>query len=123
MFERVHMRTIVSDGVFTPAGEFRPLPSLDPEAVMEVFRRLLLARLRQAERLSESFMRSLLSWVHPGFSVFAGPAAEGAALSSLESQGRYIARPAMAMDALEQLDDGKLVLETGVVTCGSRMVN
>jgi hypothetical protein len=56
-------------------------------------------------------MRNLLSWVHPGFSVFAGPAVDGAALGSLESQGRYITRPAMAMEALEQLEDGKLAPE------------
>jgi hypothetical protein len=47
----------------------------------EVFRRLLLERLHEAERLSETFMRNLLSWVHPGFSVFAGPALDNAAES------------------------------------------
>ena len=89
-----------------------PLPSLDTAAVMEVFRRLLLARLHRAGRLSEDFMRNLLSWVHPGFSVFAGPAVDGAAAASLESQARYITRPALAMDALQKLDDGRLTLET-----------
>jgi len=107
-----HAHALVSDGVFTRQGEFLPLPSLDAAAVMEVFRRLLLARLHQAERLSESFMRNLLSWVHPGFSVFAGPSVDGASAASLESQGRYITRPALAMDALQQLDDGNLALET-----------
>ena len=62
---------------------------------MEVFRRLLLRRLHGAERLSENFTRNLLSWAHPGFSVFAGPAVDGAAAASLESQARYITRPAL----------------------------
>jgi hypothetical protein len=79
---------------------------------MEVFRRLLLLRLHQAERLSENFMQNLLSWVHPGFSVFAGPPVDAAALASLESQARYITRPALAMDALQKLNDGNLALET-----------
>jgi hypothetical protein len=107
-----HAHALVSDGVFTPNGEFLPLPSLDTAAVMEVFRSLLLQRLHQAERLSESFMRNLLSWVHPGFSVFAGPPVEPSALTSLESQARYITRPALAMDALQQLEDGCLAMET-----------
>jgi hypothetical protein len=64
-----HAHAPVSDGVFSAEGEFLPLPSLDTAAVMEVFRRLLLERLHQAERLSENFMRNLLSWVHAGFSV------------------------------------------------------
>jgi hypothetical protein len=42
--------------------------------------------------------------VHPGFSVFAGPVVDSVAVTSLESQGRYITRP--AMDALQRLDDG-----------------
>jgi hypothetical protein len=114
-----HGHALVSDGVFSAEGEFLPLPSLDTSAVMEVFRRLLLVRLHQAERLSENFMQNLLSWVHPGFSVFAGPPVEhpvcgieAAALSSLESQARYIARPGLAMDPLQKLDDGSLTLET-----------
>jgi hypothetical protein len=79
---------------------------------MEVFRRMLLLRLHQAERLSESFMQNLLSWVHPGFSVYAGPPVDAAKMTSLEAQARYITRPALAMDALVKLEDGSLALET-----------
>ena len=89
-----------------------PLPSLDTNTILQVFRRLLLRRLREAERLSEAFMDKLLSWVHPGFSVFAGPAVDPTELGSLESQARYIARPAMAMDALQKRADGTLALQT-----------
>jgi hypothetical protein len=73
---------------------------------------LLLQRLHQVERLSENFMRNLLSWVHPGFLVFAGPPVEAAALTSLESQACYITRPALAMDALQKLENGRLALHT-----------
>jgi hypothetical protein len=71
-----HAHALVSEGVSSVQGEFLPLPTLDTVAVMEVFRRLLLERLHRAERLSENFMRNLLSWVRPGFSVFAGPPVE-----------------------------------------------
>ncbi len=105
-------RTVVTDGVFSDEVDFLPLPSLDTAAVMEVFRRLLLGRLHRAGRLSDHFVRNLLSWVHPGFSVFAAPSVDGAAATSLESQARYITRPALAMDALKKLDDGSLTLQT-----------
>ena len=107
-----HCHGLISDGAFSPDGEFLPLPSLDASAVCQLFRRLLLLRLHKAERLSESFMQNLLSWVHPGFSVFAGPPVEAAEIAALESQARYITRPVLAMDALEKLDAGRLVLET-----------
>jgi len=57
-------------------------------------------------------MLSSTFWVHPGFSVYAGPPVDAAQIASLESQARYIARPALAMDALQKLDDGNLVLQT-----------
>jgi hypothetical protein len=82
------------------------LSALDATVILEVFRRLWLGRLHQAERLSEAFMKSLLSWVHPGFSAFAAPLVKPGGLESLQSQARYIARPAMAMDALRQRPDG-----------------
>lgn len=107
-----HCHAIISDGAFTPEGQFLPLPSLDAYAVTEVFRRLLLKRLHQAERLSETFMNSLLSWVHSGFSVFAGPPVEAGEISTLESQAGYIARPAMSMDALRIQPDGALAMQT-----------
>jgi hypothetical protein len=47
-----HAHAIISDGVFTPEGEFLPLPSLDTSAVLEVFRRLLLRRLHEAESIA-----------------------------------------------------------------------
>jgi len=57
-------------------------------------------------------MHNLLSWAHPGFSVFAGPPVDGDAVTALESRGRYITRAALAMDALRKLDDDNLALET-----------
>ena len=57
-------------------------------------------------------MQNLLSWAHPGFSVYAGPPVQAAEIASLESQAQYITRPVLAIDALEKLADGRLVLET-----------
>ena len=56
---------------------------------MQLFRRLILLRLHQSERLSESFLQNLLSWVHPGFSVYAGPPVEAAQIASLEFINAY----------------------------------
>jgi hypothetical protein len=77
-----------------------------------VFRRMFLLRLHQAEWLSESFKQNLLSRVHPGFAVYAGPPVNAAEIASLQSQVRYITRPVLEMDALRKLDGGSPVLET-----------
>ena len=65
---------MVTEGVFTPQGEFLPLPKPANsilKVIEERFRRLLLKRLHRAERLSEEFMNRLLQWNPSGFSVYA----------------------------------------------------
>ena len=69
-----HCHNMVTEGVFTPQGEFVPLPTpatyILPD-IEERFRKLLLKRLHRAERLSETFMNKLLEWNPSGFSVHA----------------------------------------------------
>jgi hypothetical protein len=97
-----HCYSLATDGAFSKDDEYLPLPSLDASAVIQLFRRLLLLRLRQAERLSESFMPNLMPWVHSGFSVYAGPPVQASEIASQKSQARYITRPVLAMDALKK---------------------
>jgi hypothetical protein len=99
-----HCHAIISDGVWTAQGEFLELPSLDTAAVCKVFRRLLLRRLHQEERLSQRFMDNLLSWVHPGFSVFAREPLSPQDPEQLERLARYITRPPLAADSIRRHD-------------------
>jgi Putative transposase len=107
-----HCHAIISDGVWTREGEFLELRSLDTAAVCELFRRLLLRRLHQQQRLSEGFMQNLLSWVHPGFSVFAGEPLSPQDSEQLERLARYITRPPLAADSIRRRDDGLLQITT-----------
>lgn len=52
------------------------LSTPDTSVVLDVFRRLRLRCLHQAERLSEAFMSNLLSWVHQCFALQIGTGAE-----------------------------------------------
>ena len=106
-----HCHAIISDGVWTRRGEFLELPSLDTASVCELFRRLLLQRLHQEERLSEGFMENLLSWVHPGFSVFAGEPLSPQDPEQLERLARYITRPPLPADSIRR-HDGLIELTT-----------
>ena len=92
---------MITEGVFTLAGEFLALPSLDSKTVEEVFRRLLLVRLHQAERLSEGFMQRLLSWSPSGFSVFAEQLVAAHDTQRLERLARYMTRAPQRLDAIE----------------------
>ena len=86
--------------------------SLDTAAVCELFRRLLLRRLHKEERLSERFMENLLSWVHPGFSVFAGEPLSPEDAGQLERLARYVTRPPLAADSIRRTNNGMLEITT-----------
>jgi hypothetical protein len=107
-----HCHAIISDGVWTAEGVFLELPSLDTAAVCELFRHLLLRRLHLEKRLSERFMENLFSWVHPGFSVFAGDPRSPQDAGQLECLARYITRPPLAADSIRRRDDGLLQITT-----------
>ena len=69
-----HIHSLITEGVFTPEGEFLALPVPATSLLADIeerFRRLLRQRLNRAERLSEAFLNNLLGWNPSGFSVYA----------------------------------------------------
>ena len=66
-----HVHALVTCGLVERGGRFVPLSILDERVLMEKYRRLVLAALRKAARLSERFHDNLLWWRRSGFSVWA----------------------------------------------------
>jgi hypothetical protein len=77
--------------------------------VEELFRRLVLLRLHQAERLSETFLDSLLSWVHSGFSVYAKQVVLPDDPAAIERLACYLVRAPMPQSHMEK-GEGELIL-------------
>jgi hypothetical protein len=107
-----HIHAIVTEGVFSRDGTFHALPWPPSSVLEEAFRRLLLAALRRAERLSESFLDSLLSWRHSGFSVNGEQRLDAREGDRLERLARYVTRPALAAAAVTLREDGRVEVST-----------
>jgi len=106
-----HIHALVSGGTWRREGGFSPVPFPDTRLVEELFRRLLLIGLHEAERLSEEFLLSLLSWRRSGFSVHAGePLPPGE--PRLERLARYLARPPHAFSQVEIDSEDRVHLRT-----------
>ena len=58
-----HIHALVTDGLVERGGQFHLLRAFDTKAIEQHFRKLVLDRLRRAERLSESSQETLLSWI------------------------------------------------------------
>ena len=109
---RPHVHALVSEGAFDPDGAFLPLPSLDTSAIEELFRRLLLARLHRAERLSESFMEKLLAWSPSGFSLAATQLVMPDEPQRLERLARYLTRAPVPIDSVDDDGGGQIKVAT-----------
>ena len=84
------------------AGE-RDQAAVRVHAVCELFRRLVLAELRKAQRLSEAFHERLLGWSPSGFSVHGRQVAHVDEPGKLERLARYISRAPFALGKIHLL--------------------
>jgi hypothetical protein len=107
-----HCHMLVSEGAFLPDGGFLPLPSLDTSAIEELFRKLLLSRLHQVDRLSQGFMDNLLSWSPSGFSAYAEQLVAAQDRQRLERLARYLTRAPVPLDTVVELDDTTVEVTT-----------
>ena len=107
-----HIHALVTQGSFTREGEFVAVGTVNTGVIEEIFRRLVLTRLTRAERLSEEFRDNLLSWVHSGFSVHAGPRIYPTDPEYLARLGRYIVRVPMPSKDVRLTSEGQVRVTT-----------
>jgi len=107
-----HLHLLVSEGVFTPEGDFLPLDFIDVKAIRKLFQKLLLVSLHQAERLSESFIERIETWRHSGFSTYAEQVVLPHETERLERLARYITRSPLNPPAVSIDDQGRVHVST-----------
>ena len=107
-----HVHALLTDGVLTRDGEWERLPRWTPGTLEEVFRRVVVRRLVQAERLSEEFADTLLTWTHSGFSVWGEQVVYPDEGERLERLARYVARPPLAVGLVEETEEGRIRVRT-----------
>ena len=110
-----HVHALVTDGLILPGGTFVPGPAYDEDLerlLTETFRRLVLLALHREERLSESFLESLLTWRHGGgLSVYARHQILNEEPARLAHIARYLVRAPVATGRVHGMDDGRVLLE------------
>ena len=70
------------------------------------------SRRPSSERLSEEFLRSLLGWVHSGFSVHGEQTVPAEDPKGTERLARYLTRGPLPIDVVEKADGGRLRVRT-----------
>ena len=96
-----HVHALLTEGVLERGGGFLPLTAPDLAALEELFRRLVLAELVKAQRLSEGFRDRLLGWRHSGFSVYGAQVVLPEEGDRLLQLARYSTRPPLAQQRVQ----------------------
>jgi len=107
-----HVHALVTDGLLEHGGAFLPLTAPGLAALNELFRRLVLAALVKAERLTEGFRDSLLTWHHSGFSVYGAQVVLPEETGRIAHLARYATRPPLAQQRVRKRDEGTYLLDT-----------
>ncbi len=110
-----HVHALVTDALLLPGGIIVPGPAYDEtleRLLTETFRRLVLEALHQEERISDTFLESLLTWRHGGgFSVYARHLILNEEPARLAHISRYLVRPPVARDRVHETSDDRVLLE------------
>ena len=95
-----HLHCLLSDGCFSRDGQFHPISWIDTEKLMRLFRHRLFKALLARELITPAMVDLLLSWHHPGFSVFRGEPVQPDDRAARERLVRYLLHPPFALDRL-----------------------
>ena len=95
-----HLHCLLPDGLVLPDGAFLPIPPPDPVQIMLLFRHKLLKTLLAEEKITQRLVDILLSWRHPGFSVFQGEPVAPGDHEARERLARYCVHPPIALHRL-----------------------
>jgi len=103
------VHALITEGAFHPTagggGEFERVQWWDLKSLTELYRRMVLRSLREAERLRGETEEMLLSWQHPGFHVHATEPVLADDKERQEHLARYITRAPLRLDAVKRTED------------------
>jgi len=105
-----HLHCLVTDGLISPDGRFHPIPCIDTEKLMGLFRHKLLQALLAEEKITHAVVDLLLSWKHPGFSVFCSQSVEPGNAGATRRLASYMLHPAFALERFRYDPDAGTVL-------------
>ncbi len=93
-----------------PDGTFHPLGAWDGEALMQLFRERLLARLVEKHAISQELVAKLMAWKHPGFSAFVGEPIPPENTKAIEDMAGYVVRNPLSLKRLVYVDGQQAVI-------------
>jgi len=119
-----HIHAIVADGLFRPNGVFHVMPRTALRPLAELFRARVLAVLKKAGLIDESFITRIMQWRHvSGFSVDNSVSVARGDDVGLTTLARYILRNPFSTAKLRYTPESGMVIYRSKMTHGKNKKN
>ena len=115
-----HLHCLVTDGCFLPNGWFYVLPEIDVKRLESLFRHKVLKLLLKEERISEEWVKKLVSWKNSGFNIHNQVRIKSQDAHGRESLAQYILRSPSSQEKMTYREDTKTVLYHTKIKPGSK---
>jgi len=106
-----HIHALVTDGAFTPAGCFLPLPAnLSHEPFLRIWENNVFSLLLEENRIEPAVVRQIRSWRHSGFNVDRSVRLAAGDRDGAERLAQYMARSPFSLARLVRIGpDGQVI--------------
>jgi len=105
-----HIHALVARGVWTAAGQWLPVPYIDPHAAELLFRHKVFKILKKHDLISDERIKLLMSWKNTGFSVDNSVTVYPSDQQGLERLARYLLRSPVSLQRLHFLPETQQVI-------------
>jgi len=106
-----HSHLLISWGVFTRAGDFRPVEAVpDAEVLERLFRHKVLRLLQDEGAIGPEVVANLLSWKHTGFGAHVGDPIAADDARAREAVASYLAHPPVVLARIVGRGDGDRIV-------------
>jgi hypothetical protein len=113
-----HVHALVTDGAFTPDGAFIPMPPIDDELFVMLFREKVFELLLRKGRITEVVVTQMRTWRRPGFSVDRSVRIAAGDTAGLERLARYLFRCPLSLARMIRVtNDGQVLYRAGITRC------
>jgi hypothetical protein len=100
-----HIHCLVTDGVFNATGNFHPIPKIDTEKAMIIFREKVFKMFNDNNRISDTLIFKMRHWNHSGFSVNNEVYINKDNPEALERLAQYIVHSSFSADKIKYIEE------------------
>ena len=115
-----HIHCLVTDGVFDKDTKFHPIPTIDKNKALFIFREKIFAMLKDNSRISDKLIKTMRNWNHSGFSVDNSVKIEKDDYDSMLRLAQYIVHSSFSQKKIKYIESSGSIIYKSKMHLGKK---